>query len=183
MCLAYNLISLKPEIKMDDGKTLFRALTKKKETSAQDYAPIVALPTRKEDNQVLSKKSVEEGLKTEESEKSYDPSNPPLKKMANLASKRAKRRQVSDEFGYLQDFSKINEELSYTAKVDQCFLAASRTTEANIRHIRDEIRKNPDKFDEAEFRNVDSYVKENIANKEKAARTKELLNQHKIDYY
>ena len=45
------------------------------------------------------------------------------------------------------------------------------------------IKKNPDHFDEYEFRNVDSYVKENKANKEKAARTKELLNQHKIDGY
>ena len=54
----------------------------------------------------------------EKSEKSYDPLNPPLQKMANLSSKRASKRHIADEFAYPQDFTKINEELAYTAKID-----------------------------------------------------------------
>ena len=104
---------------MADGKTLFRALTNKKETSAQDYSSFVAIPAKEDDDkvQIPIDKIVDE-VSDEKSEKSYDPLNPPLRKMANLVSKRASVRHIEEEFAYPQDFTKINEELSYTAKVD-----------------------------------------------------------------
>ena len=123
----------------------------------------------------------------EKSEKSYDPDNPPLRRLdpssTNKYARRAKERRIADEFSYPQDFTRINEHMAYTAVLDEAFTQSRRTTEDNILKIKDMIKKNPEKFEECEFRNADSYVKENIADKEKAAETKKLLNLHKIDYY
>ena len=49
--------------------------------------------------------------------------------------------------------------LTYTARIDEAFIKARHDRHLNLNEIKDEIKKNPEHFED-EFRNLENYVNE-----------------------